>query len=265
MVRQIVDQTPQPITAVEISKGTGFKVGTCRACLSRLARKRLIKKQSYGYYTSLFYDVMRHSRMVPASLGDLTTLKYVEPRLHCLRLRVLDVKGNPEKWQLDLDLIKVKFQTYRNGRAQVFIDCKKEYSLDYPAYKLLVELVLREVGQKEWDKVRAISYEYNLDYPGLKLDGVRAVTLTAFDGSFRRVYNKRHGLRDEVKIVGSVQADKVLSLLKGDATYSATQFLSEAIADMRQTEVIVLEAVQSMKRLADAVVKRLNKLEAQSK
>jgi hypothetical protein len=145
--------------------------------------------------------------MVVAAAGSPTALKNPEPRLHCLRLRVFDVAGNPRRWRLDFGSVKVSFQKYANRTVQVFADCKKEYSLDYLAFRLLIQIVIREVNQTDWKKVIATSYEFNHDYVGLRLDGVKAITLTTLDGSFRRVYNKRHKLRDEVKTVGSIQVE----------------------------------------------------------
>ena len=193
-VRQIVEQSLRPITAAEIGEITGIKVATCRKCLTRLARKGFIRRRFHGSYTSLSYDVTRSSSMVTPTAGKPLVIKEPEPRLHCLRLRVFDVVGNPKKWKRDFGFVKVKFQRYANAKAQVFVDCSRECSLDYIAFRFLLEIALREVGQEDWGKVLASSYEFNHDYEGLRLDGVKAVTLTAFDGSFRRVYAKRHSL-----------------------------------------------------------------------
>jgi DNA-binding Lrp family transcriptional regulator len=239
---------------VEISQKTGIKVTTCRKCLSRLEKKGKIRKHSYGFYTSLSYDVAVGSSMVGAAGSPLALNP--EPRLHCLRLRVFDVAGNPRRWRLDFGLVRVSFKRYAHGTAQVFVHCRRGCSLDYIAFRFLVEIVLRQVHQHDWKKVIATSFEFNHDYAALRLDGVKAITLTTFDGSFRRVYSKRHGLRDEVKTVGSVQADRVLSLLKGGDTYNATRFLSDAVAELRQTNNIMSDAAHQMRRVADAVVKQ---------
>jgi len=252
-VLEVVQQSLRPIDAAEISQKTGIKVTTCRKCLSRLKRKGNIGKHSKGFYTSLSYNVTPGSSMV-AAVGSPPALKNPEPRLHCLRLRVFDVAGNPRRWRLDFGLVKVSFQKYANGTAQVFADCKKEYSLDYLAFRLLIQIVIREVNQADWKKVIATSYEFNHDYVGLRFDGVKAITLTTLDGSFRRVYNKRHKLRDEVKTVGSIQVDRVLSLLEGGSIYNAMQLLSATVAEIRQTNNVMSDAAHQMRRLADAVL-----------
>lgn len=255
-VLQIVGQSHRLTTLKEISDTTGIKNATCRTCLSRLAKKHKITKLCFGYYAPLSYDAALSGSIVAGVAGNPKAVNSPEPRLHCLRLRVLKVAGTPKKWHLEFSFVKVTFQRYANWTAQVFTYCSKGCSLDYVAFRLLLEIVLREVGQTVWDKVLATSYEFNHDYAGLKLDGAKAITLTAFDGSFRRVYAKQGGLRDEVKIVGSAQVDKVLSLLKGDGVYNITQFLSDLIAEIRQDRAIMADAANSMRRLAYATFEK---------
>jgi hypothetical protein len=49
--------------------------------------------------------------------------------------------------------------------------------------------------------------------------------MKAFDGSFRWFYNKRFGLRDEVKVVGSSRVENVLLLMQGEVSaYSISSF-----------------------------------------
>lgn len=254
-VLEVVQQSSRPIDAAEISQKTGIKVTTCRKCLSRLKKKGKIKKHSYGFYASLLDNVPLDSSMVTAA-GSPPTLKDPEPRLHCLRLKVFDVTGKQRRWRLDFGLVKVSFQRYASGTAQVFVDCRKDCSFDYVAFTLLLEIVLREVGQTDWNRVLVSSYELNHDYVGLRLDGVKAITLTTFDGSFRRVYNKRLGLRDEVKTIGSVQVDKVLSLLEGSSIYNATHLLSSAVIELRQSNSTISDVAHQMRRLVDAWLAR---------
>jgi hypothetical protein len=252
-VLEVVDQSPQPIRAIEINRSTGIKVTTCRKCLSRLAKKGKIKKHSYGYYASLSDNVALNRSMVAAADSPLV-LNNAELRLHCLRLRVFDVSGNPRKWFLDLDVVKISLQRYASRTAQVFVDCMKDYSLDYVAFRLLVEIALHEVGQTDWDNVLVTSHEFNHDYLGLRLDGVTATTLKAIDGSFRRVYNKRYGLRDEVKTVGSIGVEDVLRLLEGGTNYSIMQRLSVISEEIREERSAVSEAAQQMRRLVDELL-----------
>ena len=62
--------------------------------------------------------------------------------------------------------------------------------------------------------------------------------------------------RDEVKVGGSVQVDKVLSLLEGGSSYNSTQLLFEAVAELRKTNDIMSEAARSMYKLVNAVLGR---------
>jgi hypothetical protein len=226
-------------------------VVTCRKCLTRLNKKGKIKKHSYGFYVPLSGNVTLNSSMVSA-VGGLPP----EPRLHCLRLKVSDVVGKAGSWRRDVDFVRVTFQRYANGKAQIFVHCRKGYSLDYVAFRLLVDKVLREIGQADCRKVSVTNFEFNHDYLGLKLDGVRAVTLTTLDGSFRRVYSKRLGLRDEVKTVGSVSVNKVFHLLEGGHIYNATQLLLSAVVELRQSNIIISDVAKSTHRLVDWLLRQ---------
>jgi len=104
---------------------------------------------------------------------------------------------------------------HRNGTAEVFVG--KGVSFGYWGFRLLVELLFKYELSCGWSQVCVTNAEFNRDFQGLQLDGVQGVTLRAFDGSFRRLYN--HGkdvLRDEVKMVGSKTISDVLALMSGN-------------------------------------------------
>ncbi len=121
----------------------------------------------------------------------------------------------------------------------------------------------RELGVSSWEGVTLASGEFNYDFMGVKLDGLKGVTVKAFDGSFRRVYNKRFGLRDEVKVVGSRSIEDVFALMHGGVSqYTVNQFLFrlvqrvDALNDEHKLQNrVLLDAVDSMRRIADATKK----------
>jgi hypothetical protein len=247
-----------------VSQRTGLKHSTVKKTLYRLEGKGFVKKFCYGYYQRLGDNATLKGSMVGGESGVSVTQNVVEPRLHCLRLRVCGVVGVPCRWVRDFGVVGVVFERFENGSVLVFVDGVGDYCFDYVGFRLLVESVLGELGVSDWGKVAVSSFEFNNDFLGARLDGVQAVTLKSFDGSFRRVYNKRFGLRDEVKAVGSRRVEDVLALLQGGVSqYNLLQLLFANLQKMGEyVEVAKIDrklfsdAVSSMRRLAEAILKK---------
>ena len=185
------------------------------------------------------------------------------PRLHCLRLRVSGLPGDPSDSSVrkrDLGAVRVTAQRFRNGSRVVFVECVGDYSLDYVAFRLLLDALSVELGWlgvDDWRKMMVSSFEFNNDWQGVRLDGVKAVTLKAFDGSFRRIYNKRFGLRDEVKVVGARRVEDVLLLMQGGvSTYSLQQFLFQTLQQLEIQNRVTVENVAQNRRLFAEFLRR---------
>jgi hypothetical protein len=124
-------------------------------------------------------------------------------------------------------------------------------------------LFLKELRLADWNRVFVSSFECNTDFEGLHLDGVKAVSLMSFDGSFGRAYARKFGLRDEVRVVGNRRIEDVLALLQGGVSnYSVVQLLFMNLGKIddyfeatKFQNRFVGEAVEQMRRMADAVIK----------
>ena len=105
------------------------------------------------------------------------------------------------------------------------------------------------------------SFEFNNDWQGIRLDGVKAITVKAFDGSFRRIYNKRFGLRDEVKAVGARRVEDVLSLMQGGvSTYTTQQFLFRTLQQLEiQNKLNAENGVQNRRIFTEFLRRRGHK------
>ncbi len=245
-ILETIENSSYPITPKEISSLTKINPATVRKYVRKLEKMKRITKVFYGNYVStenLF-------------TSGMSVVKSDFPRLHCLRLRVVDFIRKFRTFSLNFGSLKLVFQHHNNGSVTVFVDCVASYSLDYVAFRLLVELVMKELGLEDWGKVSVSSFEFNNDIEGARLDGVKAVTLRAFDGSFRRVYQKRFGIRDEVKVVGSTKVKDVLSLLHGSVDqYNVSQLLFRLVHEVR----LEREAVKFQNRFAVDAVYSLRK------
>lgn len=249
-----IEKSPNPITPLEISSLTEINSGTVRKYVRNL--------EKWGFIWGIFYGHYKSSKNL-FTLGR-SEVKSDCPRIHCLRLRVIDSSKIFRTFSLDLVFLKVTFQHHNNGSISVFVDCVGSYSLDYVSFRLLVELVMKELDLDDWEKVTVLSFELNNDFKGGKIDGAKAVTLRTFDGSFRRVYQKRFGVRDEVKVVGGIQVRDVLTLLNGGVeAYNFSRLLFTLIEEVRlerkavkfQSQ-LVMSAVSSMKKWIEALETR---------
>lgn len=252
-----VENSPYSITPKEISSNTGLKAATVRKYLRDLEKGRLVKRKFRGHYVSMKNLVTNDRRMVHG---------FPEVKVHSVRFRVVDVGGGERSWCRDFGVLKLKFVVHGNRTAEVFVDCGKGVSLDYVAFRLVVGVVCGELGCS-WGQVSVVSCEFNRDFFGVRLDGVKAVTLRSFDGSFRRVYNHRGFLRDEVKTVGSKKIEDVLALMQGGISqYNIQQFLyvnfqkwSEYVEATKFSNRLVSDAVSEMRRLVKAMVTEKDK------
>jgi len=252
LIKETIENSPYPISPREICLKTGINGNTVKKYVRDLERRGFVRRKFHGHYVSVKNLVTFGSSILGGVL----------PRLHCLRLRCDGVVGGG--WVWDFGVVRVRCVVYGNGSATVFVDCDKNVSLDYVAFRLLVSFVVRELGVSDWGKVTVSSFEFNHDFEGVRLDGCQAVTLKSFDGSFRRLYNKRFGLRDEVKAVGSKRVEDVLALLGGGVSqynllqllFLQTRKLDEYVEATKFQSRLFGEAVSSMSRLADAVLKK---------
>lgn len=255
---EAVENSLEPITPLEVSSITKINHSSVKVLMPKLARNGVIRREYHGHYVSA-KNLVTFGSSVVDSYGE-----FVSPLLHSVRFRFVGLASvSPRRWVVEVgSVVNVSFQVFSNGSAVVFVDCVGDVSLDYPAFCLLVDRVCGELGVSCWDGVSVSSFEFNVDFEGVRLDGVQAVTLRAFDGSFHRLYNKRFGVRDEVKVVGSQKVESVLALMQGGvSTYNVLQLLFANFQEQQKLvelykfqNRVVSDAVSSMRRLVEKEV-----------
>jgi hypothetical protein len=180
------------------------------------------------------------------------------------------VRVGVSKWTRKLgDVGKITFVVHQNGSATVFVDCVRDCSLDVVGFRIVLGIVQEELGVTDGElaAARVVSYELNTDFQGWRLDGVKAITVKAFDEAFWRVYDKRGFLRSEVKATRPLDVANVLALMNGgvshyntlqllflnfrgiqryvDATKLQNRFLVEIVGQNRQIVAALLRARES--------------------
>jgi hypothetical protein len=230
-VLETVENSELPITPLEISQKTKINHNSVKVYLRTLKKRNLVVQPYRGEYVSA-KKVVTSDRCIG---GKVTDKGEVLPRVHNLRFKFSYVGERGIVKELNYDVAKVTAAIGSNGVANVYVACSRE-GLDFSAYRVLMSAVRRELRVPKDSSVVVTGFELNIDYKGIKLDGVKALTLSAFDGSFERLYQKhRDVLRSEVRPVGPTTPEAIYNLLKGGVgPYNFMQSVAFLTNEIRQ-------------------------------
>lgn len=229
--RQIIEavrNSPIPITPMEIASITNLPHNSVRVWVKELERKGYVVAKFYGHYVSSQNGLTLDS----STVGDGRV------RVHCLRLKILRCGVFSSLWVREVGgVARISFQVFGDRSGLVQVDCLGSCSFDAVGLRLVVDVVARELRvscDDVWGST-VLSYELNSDFKGVRLDGVQAVTLRAFDGAFFRAYNKGEVLRGEVKATRPLQLENVLALMNGGVSaYNQMQLLFMNVQKMNE-------------------------------
>lgn len=224
---EVVENSNLPITPKEIATITKINPSSVRVYLRSLKKRNLVVQPYRGEYTSYKHLVTSEGCI----WGKVTQY----PRVHNIRLRVEGVGCGGLVTEWDYEVAKVSVVIGDNGVANVFVACSGD-GLDYSAFKLVMACVRKELSVPKTAPITVTGFELNVDYSGIRIDGCKSLTLSAFDGSFERLYQKhKNVLRSEVRAVGSTTPEAVYQLLKGGVnSYNIMQGLAMVINEIRQ-------------------------------
>jgi len=225
---QTVRKSLFPVTPKRIAFLTKINHNMVKQYCRKLEEQGFIARVFRGSYAKPEDIVTIDSSMV----GD------VVPRVHCLRLRFGIVAVGVGKWIREFsDVVRITFVVHENRSATVFVRCVDDVSLDTVGFRLVLACVQKElrVSDDELDSASVVSYEFNTDFVGLRVDGAKAITLKAFDGAFWRVYNRGGFLRSEVKATRPLDVSNVLALMMGGVSqYNSLQLMFLNFQEMRK-------------------------------
>lgn len=122
------------------------------------------------------------------------------------------------------------------------------------ALELFRLLIAQRTNQYiDYDKIEVCSCEFLEDYSQLRLDGVKCVTVTSFLGDLERVYNRKFGLRSEVKVQPQ-DVNTIMTLLKGGvSTYNIVQGQFMMVQKIKN----LTDSVKGTNRLTSTLMTRL--------
>jgi hypothetical protein len=226
-----------------------------RSALFRLANKGYIIKVCRGFYkwaTDTDISETRHG------VGELP-LRVHNVIVVCRIPRDVDVlKLSHGEYDLRVEDVRFRF-SHGVKRRKVTVRVSCDDGLDFRGFIIAVELVrsyiLRLYGfEPSESDLQVVSCEFNQDYRGLRLDGVKCLTVSDLKGVLERIYQKRENIvRSEIK-VGKTSVEAIYALLKGGVTsYNIVQglftlakrveSLVEAIKYLNQVNLEIREAL----------------------
>lgn len=223
-ILQILQQEQRPLTPKEISwisksdsRIEPLNHNTVKVYCRQLLGNDKIQNPIYGYY-----------KLTQSTYGMGNGL--VGPRVHDLRLVwcVGEVGVVPSVSRVVGGVsVGVVFGRKR-GKVSATVGC--DGGMDFDTVCFVVDYVRRVVWERagiNLDSVPcSVCCEFNEDFQGVRLDGVKCVTVKSFLGGLERIYNKGSGVRSEIK-VDKTDLPSMYAMLKGGVSYSnllQTQF-----------------------------------------
>lgn len=277
-VLETVEKSLVPITPIEISRKTGISHSSARRVTRNLEHKGFIKRLYRGHYVTPRNERTIRGVGLGVSLGGLGVVSY---GLHCLVLKGRLEGSVVSRWVggkacvvYDSEFFTVRIMGYANGTVIVYVDCKDDYSFNLSEFQLLLAF-LSAVLDVDVSGFEAVTYEFNHDLAGVKLEGVKAVTVKALNGAFKRAYQKS---KDVVRVEGKdsvpLPLTQVSALLQGGVPYyelvQSNAMLAKAIQAREQGEegrfrILINELFKRddyLRALVKAFLKRLNEEDA---
>jgi hypothetical protein len=194
----------EPLTPKQISAETGIKHNTVKVYVRQLLIQKLI---SQPYPRAYSYNNHPRGEEPP-------------PRVHNVVLNVLAPWLSSPVEEIRERIGEIGFRViFSVKRKKVTCVISRDAGMDYSEFALAVELfrlhfVIRTSHMIDSNMIRVQTCELLEDYSQLRLEGVKCVTVRSYLGALERVYNKKHGLRSEVKVQPQ-NAQTIMTLLKG--------------------------------------------------
>ena len=265
-ILKVLYESEFPLKACEIAVKAEIKPNSCRVYLRNLLKDNRIIQTGYGHYASKEKFVSQK----PDRIGRVKVLgEEAVPRLHNVRLKIKGLKHVLRgSWKARLGDTEVTFVRAGGGVITVMVGCDR--SLGYFEWCFVRDFILRELGIQDKERIEVVTYEFNNDYEGFRLDGVQALTLTAFDGAFERFYNKEKGLRHEVKAPKGTAVAQLETLMRGgvasynvhQAQFAMAQTVHELSESVKGANRLSVEQGQRLQSFFEGFFKRFDRLVA---
>jgi len=226
-VENLLSANPdEPYNAKHISMLINANPSSVRTALFRLVNKGHIVRVKRGFYkwaTDTDISETRHGVGAPLRVHNVIVVCRVPKDVNVS-------KPSEGEYVLSVGDVRFRFSCgVKRRKVTVRVSCNN--GLDFREFVFAVELVrsyvLRLYGfEPSESDLQVVSCEFNQDYQGLRLDGVKCLTASDLKGVLARIYQKTENIvRSEVK-VGKTSTKAIYALLKGGVTsYNIVQGL----------------------------------------
>lgn len=253
LILEKVNKSEYPISPKEIVKRTGINHSTVRVYLRRMLVQGEIKQPYLGYYCNI-------GRVgVPCGFGVRVHGLVLVAEAKFLRF---GVKVETVRERVGGACFEVRFGR-ENGKVSCFVSCDPP-GLDWTGFCFVMDRFSEIVYEKTGFRLRefeTVNVEFNEDYLGVQLDGVKSVTVRGFFDSMERIYNKGNGLRSEVKFPPEkTSVDTVYALLKGGTTpYNLFQGQMMVVNEIQELREALKHTNEGLQRLVGIWEKMMEK------
>jgi DNA-binding Lrp family transcriptional regulator len=251
-----IKQADHPVTPKEIASSLNINNGTVRARISELRSKGKIARAFHGHYVC---DKIHGGREVP----DLAVGGVRVQNLHVvsekLGKRIMKHESLVKEWlgvgpdNTGYLRVEVEFGVSFN---RVNWSLTAPEGVDIHGLRLArayVEAVLEGRGYSDFGWMVS-NVEQFRDFMGIRLEGLKAVTLDNLDTTLEKMYQKSYGLRHEVRTSRVMGMDEMQALIQGGVpTMNVVQGVNLMVNEIRNQGETTRELMDFIKQLSDGV------------
>jgi len=249
-ILSLLAESDRPLSPKEIASSAKINHSTVRVYLRRMLGQGEVTQPIHGYYVTktslgvgLGFGVRVHGLCLVVDAGFLRDQAKVGDVVESVGDVCFEVRFGRE-----------------NGKVSGFISCEPP-GLDYNGFCFVMDrffqIVYDKIGFRP-SEFETVNAEFNEDYLGVQLDGLKSVTVRDFMGNMERIYNKGPGLRSEVKLpTEKMDIESVYTLLKGGTTpYTILQTQFALLKEVRNLYEGIKEMNRGFHRLLNMMEKR---------
>lgn len=257
-ILQLLENVSRPLSPLEIALNLKANRNTVRARLSELRKKGMVLREFKHHYTI----TITHG-VTPPRVQNLQVKAKVPVRDEH---RGPPGSGYKESVLKMGDLSVILQFGYQNQQVNYQVSTPRGLDLDgFRAVHVAVGKHLQFMGYDSPgpDEWKVIEYELLFGHSSVKMEGVKALTWRALDGSLEKYYNKDLGLRREIRPSTEIPVQDLEHLLQGGmAQYQVTQrlgliakMIGDSIESQKNNNRLLTELIKVVGALANAQVK----------
>lgn len=255
----VINQAGRPLFPREIALFAKVNKNTVRSYCRRLLKKGLLKQPAPGLYTSTVANT-NYGEGGGDSIKTLRLQNLMVQVKHPISENIHDFNG-----QFGTVGIKIQFGRKRQ-RITGYLSCPE--GMNFNTFVLALEkfkhVVASRLGFFPEDNIIIIKRaEFLEDFQKVRMNLIKCLTVESFLGSFEKIYNRKNGLRSEVRCKpDSVEA--ILTLLKGGVkNYNLLKLLFSTLNQLRELMAIIecqCKGTQHLHRMLFHLTETLRKI-----